>query len=228
MDASAWQVIVSIFGIIVGIIMSMVNKKTKILPIVGIILIFLSCIVCYYGVRDISSQQAPATPPSATSTSTLPPEMGGKTSPTDNPDKNTATPTAPPNSTPTPTPQPTATPTTELTFGETVSGYITTTTTSNMYSVVLTQAGRLTLNLARDSEGPFYLSIKMLDTDGVKIVEENNKYLGGMMVSFNFPYSKSVPLESGTYYIEISKPNTTVTVGPTGGVYYLNVDVSYF
>ncbi|MDR0459954.1 MAG: hypothetical protein LBH62_00715 [Nitrososphaerota archaeon] len=170
--------------------------------------------------RDGNSQVNPSTATTAPPTSNPnPTQKSTSATPSLNPD-------------PTPTPTPTSTSiseitTTELTFGETVSDSITTTVNSNRYSVVLPQTGRLTLTVARDKDlGPGYLSIKLLDSDGVQIGGKDSHYLGGMMVNFNYNYVLTLDLDASTYYIEVA--NANMQVYSRTGVYYVQVDFTPF
>jgi len=166
---------------------------------------------------------ATATTPTQESTITAPSHSSGNSNDDiDNENNPISTPTPTPTITPSPAPE---TPPIELTFGESVSGSLITTTNSIKYTVVLPSPGRLTLSVARDRDlGPLYLSIRLFDSNGVRIGGKDNQYLGGAMVSFNYDYVLTLDLEASTYDIEIAKQSGSVTIGPTTGVFYLRVD----
>ena len=84
-----------------------------------------------------------------------------------------------------------------LTPGQTISGYITDQTASHFYKYELTQPGRLTVNVARGaSNGATQFSYKILDANATSIASD-------YLVSSSESVSRD--LETGTYYVEISK-----------------------
>jgi Tfp pilus assembly protein FimT len=125
-------------------------------------------------------------------------------------------------STPAPSPQEPVIQSTVLSFGSTFSGTITATDDTNHYSITLTQAGRLSVNVTNASTGGFsspgqYSStnvvlVRWYSTDGIRVADHSVR--GN---SF-FPYNRSVDLEAGTYYIYIVKQ------GSYTGSYNIKVD----
>ncbi|MDR0492163.1 MAG: pre-peptidase C-terminal domain-containing protein [Nitrososphaerota archaeon] len=97
-----------------------------------------------------------------------------------------------------------------ITSGQTVRGFISEQDLTDFYKIVLTQAGRLTLEVTRDSTiGPSQLTIRWLDSDGAQIKTANPNLAS--------KYSVYTDLEAGTYYFEIAKS------GANTGVYNLQV-----
>ena len=99
-----------------------------------------------------------------------------------------------------------------LTIGseKTIRGQLTRQNKRNIYGIVLTQLGKLIINVTTDDEVglPHFESyVNVLDANGKKINESGR---------FEFPYNREMNLEEpGTYYIEIKSSQT--------GAYYLTV-----
>ena len=91
-----------------------------------------------------------------------------------------------------------------LTSGQTVKGFISYKDDKDTYKVVLTQPGKLTVNVTKDSAS--YIYVRWYDVDGNKI-RENLVYY-----SSDWPYNGYMDLEAGTYYIGIEQcSNSTGT-----------------
>ena len=96
----------------------------------------------------------------------------------------------------------------QIEFGTTYSGIITDTNSSDLYTVVLTESGRLSVSVTSENDiGARNVDLYLLDSSGVTI--ENARY------GTSLPYSKSMDLEADTYHIRIDKYSNNT------GTYYL-------
>jgi hypothetical protein len=127
-----------------------------------------------------------------------------------------------PTSTPTPTPTSTPAPTTKLSFGEPVSGTITPDIRSNRYSIVVPQAGRLTLNVTKGSPiAPSYLEMRLMNSNDETIKFNQNVFSTG-----NKQSTTNIDLEAGAYYIQLkehSLPAYAASPSLSNGAYILTV-----
>ena len=105
----------------------------------------------------------------------------------------------------------------QLAFSTTVSGNITSSSSTHRYMVVLAQAGTLVINLTSPGGST------ALPNNGANVqwFNSSNTRLGGTTTGFSFPYvSSNIVLAAGTYYIEVAGRGG---VGQTG-IYNICVD----
>lgn len=92
-----------------------------------------------------------------------------------------------------------------VSFGTTYYGFLTATNNSDVYSITLTQTGRLTINITSpsgDGIANYGARVRWLDSNGIMIRDHNG---------FNFSYNNWVDLEAGTYTVEISSRSASYT-----------------
>jgi len=105
-----------------------------------------------------------------------------------------------------------------LTSSQIVNGFISYQDDTDMYRYVLTESGRLSLNITRGTLPNSGINVNWRDTDGNIIGRGNSNNWG-----VSFPYNGHMDLEEGTYYIEIVKyKDNTGTYDLTGTIIYLN------
>ncbi|MCL1977613.1 MAG: hypothetical protein FWG55_05900 [Candidatus Bathyarchaeota archaeon] len=142
-----------------------------------------------------------ATPNPTQQSTSATPSPNSSSSNGGNGDGDSSTSTSTSTSAPTPTPTSTPTPTTELSFGEPVSGSITPAIRLNRYSVVLPQAGRLTINVAKGGPiAPSYLQMRLMNSNDEQLEVVRDVFHGGVKAS-----DTKVDLEAGTYYIQLEE-----------------------
>jgi|GEM_PF-5859224 len=223
MDTSVWTLIITVAIFISGTIIAIV-KNNSVRKVISIISILFICVLLVYAINNISSESQPTRPRTnnSPSSSAVTPANTPLLPEIEDNNNNDFTPNSPepsqqPTSTstsPQPSPQPTATPAIALSFGTPVSSSITAQTASHRYSVVLTQTGRLTISITRDSSiGVSSVTVRLIEaSSGVQIMSD---YTSTTSTS----YSKSVDLEAGTYYVEIVKRSSYT------GAYNLNISI---
>ena len=103
-----------------------------------------------------------------------------------------------------------------ISFGSVYEGIITTQNNRDRYQIVLTQAGRVTINVTSGlSSGLTSANINLLDSEGKTL-----RYLNQLSMSLGTtPFDGNVDLDTGTYYIAVFGSYST-------GTYNLIVDFS--
>jgi len=96
-----------------------------------------------------------------------------------------------------------------LTYGQNVKGFISYQDSTDMYRYILTETGRLTVNVSNGS-GLSYVYVRWYDVNGNRIKNETSYY--------NSAYRGYMDLEAGTYYIGIEKYSSSYT-----GTYNLTI-----
>jgi hypothetical protein len=97
-----------------------------------------------------------------------------------------------------------------LTSGQTVKGFISYQDDKDMFKYVLTEPGRLTVNVAKGSIS--YIYVRWYNNSGTQIRNDEVYY------SSSWPYNQYMDLEAGTYYIGIEQESNST------GTYNLSAD----
>ena len=114
-----------------------------------------------------------------------------------------------------------------IVFGQQVRGFISYQDVVDMYRIVVPQAGRITINLTRPTEGGLITGtainslprVRLLDSNLVDVPGGFPNSIGSSQ-STNLPHTSSFDLEAGTYYFEFrGAPRENRT-----GVYFLTVN----